>query len=133
MAKDVNKVILVGNAGKDPDIKLTKGGHKIVVLSVGTNEVWRDKASGKENTMTDWHRVVVINEHVGEIIEKRIKKGSRVYVEGQLHQRKYVDDKGVERYVTEIIVGKFKGEVIDLMPSPKAHKYDESAREHVEW
>jgi single-strand DNA-binding protein len=110
MAGSVNKVILIGNLGKDPDIRQTQDGMKIASFSVATSESWKDKSSGERKERTEWHRVAVMNEHLADIIEKYVKRGSKVYVEGQLQTRKWTDQSGQERYTTEIIVTRFKGD-----------------------
>jgi single-strand DNA-binding protein len=111
MAGSVNKVILVGNLGKDPEVRSVQDGSKVVSFSVATSETWKDKSTGEKKDKTEWHRVVVFNTALGEICEKYLHKGSKVYVEGQLQTRKWQDQSGVERYVTEIILGKFRGEL----------------------
>src|SRR5215471_1679655 len=101
MAGSVNKVILVGNLGRDPEIRSTQDGLRIANLSVATSESWRDKASGERKEKTEWHRVVVFNERLVEVIEKYLKKGAKVYLEGALQTRKWTDNSGQERYTTE--------------------------------
>ncbi|MCC6887859.1 MAG: single-stranded DNA-binding protein [Hyphomicrobiales bacterium] len=104
MAGSVNKVILVGNLGRDPEIRRTQDGRAIVHLSVATSETWRDKATGERRERTEWHRVVIFNEALGRIAEQYLKKGSKVYLEGQLQTRKYTDKDGVEKYSTEVVL-----------------------------
>lgn len=111
MAGSVNKVILVGNLGRDPEVRFNPDGGKIVTLSVATSESWKDKASGERRDRTEWHRVVVFNDKLAEISEKFLKKGSKVYLEGQLQTRKWTDQQGQERYTTEVILGRFRGEL----------------------
>ena len=111
MAGSVNKVILVGNLGRDPEVRSTQNGGKIVNLNVATSENWKDKNSGERQEKTEWHRVVIFNERLGEVAERYLKKGSKVYIEGQLQTRKYTDKDGHERYTTEVVVGRFKGEL----------------------
>jgi single-strand DNA-binding protein len=114
MAGSVNKVILVGNLGRDPEVRHSPEGGKIVTLSVATSESWKDKASGERRDRTEWHRVVVFNDKLGEVAEKYLKKGSKVYLEGQLQTRKWTDQQGVEKYTTEVILGRFRGELTML-------------------
>ena len=114
MAGSVNKVILVGNLGRDPEVRSTQDGMKIVQLSVATSESWRDKASGERKDKTEWHRVVIFNERLAEVAEKYLRKGSKVYVEGQLQTRKWTDKDGAEKYTTEVVLSRFKGELTML-------------------
>jgi single-strand DNA-binding protein len=109
MAGSVNKVILVGNLGADPDVKSTKDGRPVVNLSVATSETWRDKNSGERREKTEWHRVVLFSEGLCRIAEQYLKKGSKVYLEGQLQTRKWQDDKGADRYSTEVVLQNFGG------------------------
>lgn len=111
MAGSVNKVILVGNLGRDPEARNTQTGGKIVSFSVATSESWNDKASGERKEKTQWHRVAIFNERLGEVAEKYLRKGSKVYIEGQLESRKYTDKDGQERETFEVVIGRFKGEL----------------------
>src|SRR5437870_9935088 len=104
MAGSVNKVILVGNLGKDPEVRRMQDGRPIVNMSVATSESWRDKATGERKEKTEWHRVVIFNEGLAKIAEQYLKKGSKVYIEGQLQTRKWTDQQGVERYSTEVVL-----------------------------
>jgi single-strand DNA-binding protein len=125
MAGSVNKVILVGNLGADPDVRQTKDGRPVVNLSVATSENWRDKASGERREKTEWHRVVLFSEGLCRIAEQYLKKGSKVYIEGQLQTRKWQDDNGNDRYTTEIVLQNYGGTLTmldtrgggDAMPS----------------
>jgi single-strand DNA-binding protein len=114
MAGSVNKVILVGNLGRDPEIRSMPNGDRIANLSIATSEQWRDKSSGERKEKTEWHRVVVFNDNIVKVVENYVKKGSTVYIEGALQTRKWTDKDGVEKYSTEIVVGKFKGELTML-------------------
>lgn len=114
MAGSVNKVILVGNLGRDPEIRSMPNGDRIANLSIATSEQWRDKSSGERKEKTEWHRVVVFNDNIVKVVENFVKKGSTVYIEGALQTRKWTDKDGVEKYSTEIVVGKFKGELTML-------------------
>ncbi len=114
MAGSVNKVILVGNLGRDPEVRSTQDGTKIVHLAVATSERWRDRNSGENRERTEWHRVVIFNERLGEVAEKYLAKGRSVYLEGQLQTRKWQDQSGQERYTTEIVLQRFRGELVLL-------------------
>lgn len=110
----VNKVILVGNLGRDPEVRRLTSGDPVVNLSIATSESWRDKASGERKEKTEWHRVVIFNENIAKVAEQYLKKGSKVYLEGQLQTRKYTDKGGTEKYSTEIVVQRFSGELVML-------------------
>jgi single-strand DNA-binding protein len=114
MAGSVNKVILIGNLGKDPEIRKLNNGDPVVNLSVATSESWRDKQSGERKEKTEWHRVVIFNENIAKVAEQYLKKGSKVYVEGQLQTRKYQDQSGAEKYTTEVVLQRFRGELTML-------------------
>jgi single-strand DNA-binding protein len=111
MAGSVNKVILVGNLGRDPESRTMPSGGKVVSFSVATSETWNDRASGERKEKTQWHRVAIFNERLGEIAEKYLKKGSSVYVEGSLETRKYTAQDGQEREITEVVLSRFRGEL----------------------
>ncbi len=114
MAGSVNKVILVGNLGKDPEVRSTQAGDKIVNFTLATSETWNDKASGERKERTEWHRVVVFNSQIADVCERFLKKGAKVYVEGALQTRKWTDQQGVERFSTEVVLARFKGEMTML-------------------
>lgn len=114
MAGSVNKVILVGNLGRDPEIRSMPNGDRIANFSIATSEQWRDRATGERKEKTEWHRVVVFNDNIVKVVENYVKKGSTVYIEGALQTRKWTDKDGVEKYSTEVVVGKFKGELTML-------------------
>lgn len=107
MAGSVNKVILVGNLGKDPEIRRTQDGRPIANLSIATSETWRDKNTGERKEKTEWHRVVVFNEGLCKVVEQYLKKGAKVYIEGALQTRKWTDQSGVEKYSTEVVLQGF--------------------------
>src|SRR5246127_5840117 len=109
MAGSVNKVILVGNLGRDPEIRSTQDGMRIANLAVATSDTWRDRQSGERKERTEWHRVVIFNEKLAEVAQKYVRKGSKVYVEGQLATRKWTDQSGQERYTTEVVIPRFGG------------------------
>jgi single-strand DNA-binding protein len=114
MAGSVNKVILIGNLGRDPEIRTTQDGTKVANLSVATSENWRDKNSGERREKTEWHRVVVFNDRLVDVIERYLKKGAKVYLEGALQTRKWTDQSGAEKYTTEIVLQKYRGELTML-------------------
>jgi single-strand DNA-binding protein len=114
MAGSVNKVILIGNLGRDPEIRTTQDGTRIAHLAVATSETWRDRVSGERKERTEWHRVVIFNERLAEVAEKYLKKGRKVYVEGALQTRKWTDNSGQERYTTEVVLQRFRGELTML-------------------
>ena len=114
MAGSVNKVILVGNLGKDPEVRRLTSGDPVVNLSIATSESWRDKASGEKKEKTEWHRVVIFNKNLADVAEKYLKKGAKVYIEGQLQTRKWTDKDGAEKYSTEVVLQNFRGELTML-------------------
>ena len=114
MAGSVNKVILIGNLGRDPEVKRLNSGDPVVNLSVATSESWRDKASGERKERTEWHRVVIYNENLAKVAEQYLRKGSKVYLEGQLQTRKYSDKDGAEKFTTEVVLTRFRGELVLL-------------------
>jgi single-strand DNA-binding protein len=114
MAGSVNKVILIGNLGKDPEIRRTQDGRPIANLSVATSESWRDKNTGEKREKTEWHRVVIFNEQLCKIAEQYLKKGSKVYLEGSLQTRKWTDQQGVEKYSTEVVLQGFNAQLTML-------------------
>lgn len=111
MAGSVNKAILIGNVGKDPEIRHTQGGDPIASFSIATSETWKDKNSGERKERTQWHNIVVFNKPLCEVVEKYVKKGMKVHVEGQIETRKWQDKDGADRYSTEIVLRQFKGEI----------------------
>jgi single-strand DNA-binding protein len=114
MAGSVNKVILVGNLGKDPEVRRMQNGNPVVNLSVATSETWRDKTTGEKKERTEWHRVVIFSEGLAKVAEQYLKKGAKVYIEGQLQTRKYTDAQGVEKYSTEIVLQGFNSNLTML-------------------
>ena len=107
----VNKVIIVGNLGREPEIRSLNSGDKVCNLSVATSESWRDKATGEKKEKSEWHRVVIFNDNLSTVAEKYLRKGSKVYIEGQLQTRKWTDQSGQEKYSTEIVLQRFRGEL----------------------
>jgi single-strand DNA-binding protein len=114
MAGSVNKVILVGNLGRDPEVRFNQDGGKFANFTLATNEYWKDKNTGERRDRTEWHRIAVFNEKLVEVAEKYLKKGSKVYIEGQLQTRKWTDQQGQERHTTEIVLQRFRGEMTML-------------------
>ena len=114
MAGSINKVIIVGNLGRDPEIRSMQDGGKIVQLSIATSESWKDKNSGERREKTEWHRVVIFNENLGRTAEQYLRKGATVYIEGQLQTRKWTDQQGQEKYTTEIVLQRYRGELTML-------------------
>ena len=114
MAGSVNKVILIGNLGKDPEIRTLNSGDRVCNLRIATSETWRDKSSGERKEKTEWHQVVIFNENIVKVCENYLKKGSTVYVEGSLTTRKYSDQQGVEKYTTEVVIQRFNGNLTML-------------------
>ncbi|GEB38568.1 single-stranded DNA-binding protein [Gluconacetobacter liquefaciens] len=114
MAGSVNKVILVGNLGKDPEVRNSQNGAKIVSLTLATSDTWNDKASGERREKTEWHRVVIFNERIADVAERFLRKGRKVYLEGSLQTRKWTDQSGQERYTTEVVVDRFRGDLVLL-------------------
>ncbi|MCP1242826.1 single-stranded DNA-binding protein [Acetobacter lambici] len=114
MAGSVNKVILVGNLGKDPEVRTSQNGQKIVSFSLATSDTWNDRASGEKRERTEWHRVVIFNDRLADVAERFLRKGRKVYLEGSLQTRKWTDQGGQERYTTEVVVDRFRGELVLL-------------------
>ena len=111
MAGSVNKVILVGNLGRDPEVRRLGSGDPVVNLRIATSETWKDKATGERKEKTEWHSVVIFNENLARVAEQYLKKGSKVYLEGQLQTRKWTDQQGQEKYTTEVVLQRFRGEL----------------------
>lgn len=137
MAGSLNKVMLIGNVGKDPEIRRTQDGRPIASLSVATSESWRDKSSGERKEKTEWHRVVIFNEALCKVAEQYVKKGSKVYLEGQLQTRKWTDKDGVEKFSTEVVLQGFNGSLTMLdgkTTSPKpASSAGEDMSDEIPW
>ena len=124
MAGSINKVMLVGNLGKDPEVRFGPDGTRIVNMSIATSDSWRDKQTGERKDKTEWHRVVIFNDKLGEIAEKYLKKGSKVFVEGKLQTRKWTDTAGQEKYSTEVVLERYRGEMT-LLDVRGANQNDE--------
>lgn len=116
----LNKVQLIGHLGKDPKVSTTNAGGRIVTFSLATSEQWKDKTTGERRERTQWHQIVIFNENVGRVAEQYLKKGSQAYVEGAVETRKYTDQAGADRYVTEIVLRQFRGEVVLLDKQERA-------------
>ncbi len=114
MAGSVNKVILVGNLGKDPEVRSMQNGDEVCQLSIATSETWRDKNSGERKERTEWHRVVIFNENLVKVAKQYLKKGAKVYLEGSLQTRKWTDQSGAEKYTTEVVLQRYRGELTML-------------------
>ena len=114
MAGSVNKVILVGNLGADPEIRTLNSGDRVANLRIATSETWRDKSSGERKEKTEWHRVVIFNDNLVKVAESYLKKGAKVYIEGAIQTRKWTDQAGLEKFSTEIVLQKFRGELTML-------------------
>ena len=114
MAGSLNKVMLIGNLGADPDMRQTQDGKRMALLSLATSESWKDKSTGEKKEKTDWHRIVIFNEGLAGIVESYLKKGSKIFVEGQLRTRKYTDANGVEKFTTEVVLSGFNGNLTML-------------------
>lgn len=112
----VNKVILIGNLGRDPEVRSMSSGDPVVNLSLATSERWKDKSSGEQREKTEWHRVVVFDERLCDVAQKYLRKGSKIYIEGQLQTRKWTDQQGVEKYSTEVVLKRFNG-VLTMLDS----------------
>ena len=141
MAGSVNKVILLGNLGQDPDIRTMQNGKKVCTFSLATSDSWKDKETGEKKEKTEWHRVVVFNEGLIGVVESYIKKGTKLYLEGSLQTRKWTDDKGVEKYTTEVIIQGYgcridilsaKGSNQELTEEPKNLKNDDSSKKSID-
>ena len=116
MAGTLNKVTLIGNLGKDPEVRFMPDGAKVTSFSLATGEIWKDKVSGERKEKTEWHRITIFNERIVEIVEKYVRKGTKIYLEGQLQTRSWTDKSGIERLTTEVVLGKFHGDLIILDP-----------------
>ena len=127
----VNKVILIGTLGRDPESRFMQSGDKVVNMSIATSEKWKDRQTGERKEKTEWHRIVIFDQNLAEIADKYLKKGSPVYLEGQLQTRKWTDQSGVEKFSTEIVLQKFRGSIVllgksgggsddDYAPAPNA-------------
>ncbi len=126
MAGSVNKVILIGNVGNDPEIKTTQSGSRLVNLSLATSESWKDKTTGERRENTQWHRVVIFNDALVGIVERFVKKGSKLFIEGQLETRKWTDQNGVDKYSTEVVLRPYRGE-LTLLDSRNSNNNDYGA------
>ena len=129
MANSLNKVTLIGNIGRDPEVRSFQNGSKVCNLSLATSERWKDKETNEPKEKTEWHRIVIFNDKLVEIIEKYIHKGSKVYVEGQLETRKWTDSSGIEKYSTEVVLRPYRGEIIFL---DSKSEVDESSSNEIE-
>ncbi|MCL2566859.1 MAG: single-stranded DNA-binding protein [Alphaproteobacteria bacterium] len=122
----VNKVILIGNVGQDPEIRFSQSGSKIATFSLATSEYWKDKTTGERKSVSQWHRIVIFNENLAGIVESYVKKGSKIFVEGSLQTRKYTGNDGVEKSITEVVLSQFRGELQLLDSRGSSDGYDSS-------
>lgn len=129
MAGSVNKCIIVGNLGRDPEVRRLSNGDPVVNLRIATSETWKDKATGERKEKTEWHSVVIFNENLARVAEQYLKKGSKVYIEGSLQTRKWTDQSGAEKYTTEIVLQKFRGELTILDGRGGSDEQPESRQE----
>lgn len=126
----VNKCILVGNLGRDPEVRSLSNGDKVVNLALATSESWTDKGSGERKEKTEWHRIVIFNERIADVAEKYLRKGSKAYIEGALQTRKWTDSNAVERYQTEVVIGRFNGVMVLLDSKREKEPALDSAQDH---
>ncbi len=122
MANDVNRVILIGNLGRDPEVRFLQDGSKVVNMSVATSESWRDKQTGERREKVEWHPVVILDQNLADVAEKHLRKGSKIFIAGQLQTRKWTDQEGRERYITEVVLVRFRSEltILDDLPESAA-------------
>lgn len=132
MSGSVNKVILVGRLGRDPEVRHTQGGDKVVNMTVATSERWTNKTSGERQEKTEWHRIVIFDQNIADVAEKYLEKGSHVYLEGQLQTRKWTDKSGVEKYSTEIVLQRFRGTLTMLGSKGEGGERQERQHEPVD-
>ncbi len=125
----LNKVTLIGNVGRDPDIRFMPDGSRVVSFSLATGESWKDKMTGERKDKTEWHRIVAFSDRLAELCEKFVKKGSKLYIEGQLQTRKWTDATGNERYTTEVVISRFRGDI--MLMDPKRSDYEGNVTEPV--
>lgn len=121
----LNKVQLIGNLGRDPEVRSTQAGDQIVHLSVATSESWRDKATGDKRERTEWHRVVIFSQQLGDVAKQYLRKGSKVYLEGQLQTRKWTDNSGQDRYTTEVVLRPYRGQLVMLDKIERGDAYED--------
>lgn len=114
MAGSLNRVMLLGHVGRDPEVRSTQAGNKLANVSLATSDTWKDKATGERKERTDWHRVSIYNQHIVDVVEKYVTKGSKLYIEGSLQSRKFTDKDGADRTITEIVIGPYNGQLMLL-------------------
>lgn len=122
MAGSVNKVILVGNLGRDPEVRSTQSGSKIVNLAIATSDTWNYRNTGEKKVRTEWHRVVIFNEKIGDVAERFLRKGSKAYIDGELRTRKWKDQQGVEKHTTEVTIAQYAGKLVLLDSQEKSQQ-----------
>jgi single-strand DNA-binding protein len=123
MVNSINKVVLIGNVGRDPEVRVTQDGKEIASITLATSETWKDRTSGERKEKTEWHRVAIFSEGLVNIVKNYVKKGSKLYIEGSLHTRKWVDNAGIERYTTEIILQNFNSTLLMLDANRSSNEY----------
>jgi single-strand DNA-binding protein len=133
VAGSVNKVLLVGHVGKDPEIRSTQGGSKIANITLATSETWSDKASGERKSRTEWHKISVFNDNIVGVVERFVKKGSHLYIEGQLTTREWTDQQGNKRYSTEVNIGRFNGQLVLLDSKGGGERAPAAAESGITW
>lgn len=129
MAGSLNKVTLIGNLGRDPEVRFMPDGTRVASFSIATGETWKDKTTGERKDKTEWHRISVFNDKLAEVIEKYVRKGTKLYIEGQLQTRKWTDQAGVEKYTTEVVISRFKGEMVILDAKKSEGDFDSRSDE----
>jgi single-strand DNA-binding protein len=127
MAGSINKVTVLGNLGADPEVRMSQDGSKIITFSLATSESWSDKATGERKEKTEWHRVVIFNDRLGDVAERYLRKGSKVYLEGQLQTRQWKDNSGIERYTTEVVIPRYKGELVLIDSRGNTGSFDQAS------
>ena len=132
MSGSLNKVLLIGNLGNDPEVRSTQDGRSLCTFSIATSESWKDKNSGERRDKTEWHRVVIFNEGLVRIAEQYLKKGSKVYLEGQLQTRKWEDKDGIEKYTTEVVLQRYRGELTLLGSRPDSSINNENNNTQID-
>tara|TARA_Y100001960_G_C14716793_1_gene850067 strand:- start:1153 stop:1620 length:468 start_codon:yes stop_codon:yes gene_type:complete len=130
MAGSVNKVTLVGNLGRDPEVRYAQSGAKIVNLSIATSESWKDRETGERKEKTEWHRVVIFNDRLADVAEQYLRKGAKIYLEGQLQTRKWTGNDGIEKYTSEVVLQRYRGE-LQMLDSRNSGDYESSTQTDV--
>jgi single-strand DNA-binding protein len=132
MSMSLNRATLIGNVGRDPEVRFMPDGTKVVSFSLATGESWRDKVTGERREKTEWHRIVAFSDRLAELCEKFVKKGSRLYIDGQIQTRKWTDSTGIEKHTTEVVISRFKGDILLMDPKKNDRPDTDSGIEHFE-